>query len=212
MKDLSSPELKRFESDNPAMQAGFNVISPNSSVHTFDFPIEDGDTVLHTIVSVHKYSSKGKFCKVSMSVMSPSVLRAVSPSEVYMAKDKFLNHGEDLAWYYDPSREKRRARIFRATMNTSFDMNNFVMHFSQYDGGSQPFTEVYTRYLQKVQKNRGFMYCRGNFEGCKFILVKTDNPFPWMELQTISRKEFGMTPSIVIFNEETKKYPEHYVI
>lgn len=213
MKDLTSPELARFKPKFPTISKNhLQMISPESKAYTFDFPADDEETILRCIVSTHKFSSDNGFNKITISAMNPSMLRAVTPNELYKVKDYIMESTEHMVWKFNPSYEKSRAKLYRAVTNSDFDMNNFVLHLQQADDDIPCSDDFRIAYEKKLQKNKGFTYGRGTIGDWKFIHILTKNPFPWLDLQAIAYREFKDCLTQVFINEETRVHPDHFVI
>lgn len=210
MKDLNNFDLERFKSKNPAVsESALRALPFSLGVETFDFPTEDPKTLIRCIVSTHQFRPRQTFHKITASVVAPNMMRAISPREIYIIKDYLLEKDESISWRYNPSSDRLREATFKSVMNTDYGMNNFVIHLQQYDDEVPDFEKAYSK---KTQKNKSFTYSRGSIDNWKFIHVYTKNPFPWTELQAIAFREFGDTFVQVIMNEETRKYPDHYII
>lgn len=213
MKNLNSKELKRYRvPPPPGTTAKVNTILKGTKVYSFEFPlfeVPDGNPVLKTIVLTNEMRGSCS-ARITASVYTKgSMMRPITPSEVYLIKDALQNPGECLVWQYNPIREKLRASNFRAITGKDFDMNNFVLHMYQFDGRLPPLHYAYAR---KTQKNKGYVYCRGQIDGWKFVHVQTKDLFPWVILQKIADREFGNSLVQVFFNQETKEHPNEYVI
>lgn len=213
MKDLTSPELARFKPKFPTFyENSLKKISPKSKAYTFDFPADDEGTVIRCIVSNHTFPNGDEFNKITVSAMNPSILRSVTPKELYRIKDYIMENTEHMVWKFEPSFEKARSKMYRSAMSSDIDMNNFVLHLQQISNDMPSRDDFKVAYEKKLQKNKGFLYSRGTIGDWKFIHILTKNPFPWMDLQAIAYREFKDCLTQVFINEETRVHPDHFVI
>lgn len=209
MKDLTSAELRRYILNTPLVgQNAMNALFPGSKVYTLNLPTES--SILKTVIYILPVKGGKKIAKVAITATNDpdKMIRAVTSTEVYSVKDYIQNNDECLAWRFNPANETHRANVV-GMYTGGLDMNNFVLHLYEYDMELPPFKEAYEK---KMQKNKGMLFCRGTIGEWKFVRIQTKNPFPWMVLQAISKREFGNKPVHVFFNVETKEHPQDFII
>ena len=209
MKDLTNAELRRYILNTPLVgQNAMRALFPGSNVYTLNFPIEG--SILKTIIYILPAMNGKKKIKFAITASNEKdeMIRAVTPMEVYSVQKYIQNKDECLAWEYNPALDKQRAKA--VSMYTGgLDMNNFVLHLYEYDMELPPFKEAYEK---KMQKNKGVLFSRGTIGEWKFAHIQTNHPFPWMVLQAVAKREFGLKPVHVFFNGETKEHPKDFII
>lgn len=210
MKDFSLPEIRQYEVPfPPTPQISGAIASKLREVKSRSYliPLENGESIM---VAIASYAGT---IKIGMSAFGLSngskTMRAVGVNEVYKVINIFLEENEALVWTFDSIAYYKRAKMFRAFNGSSFDMNNFNILFIVSDDCSLPFEQAYGK---KVQKNKGYRYCRGNIGQYRFVHLEHKNPIPWTDLEVIANKEYAKGKSCVVFSKETEKRPNEFIL
>lgn len=213
MKNLTSPELVRFQVDtSEEMKAAFREMDLDVPLYSYRFSlVEENKEYITNVIVSPACTVRGvtTTTHASFSSVLSDNLKTVSAKQVYFATDFLMEKNETLAWYYDPESEHQRAAMFRLRRSVNYDMNEYVLHMEEYTGQIPPFEKVYQK---RVHSNNGFKYSRGTIDNWTFILVRTKRRLPWLELKAISNMEFKGAKIMVLFNQTTKSHPDKYII
>lgn len=204
MKNLDSWNLKQYRVSSPTgTELGFKLFFPEAKVYSFEFTLDQA--VLKVIINTGGWLAT----RLSATIVNQSNMLIVTPEIVYFLQEKLQRPGECLVWQYNSETEKLRSKTFKEFTKMAHDMNGTVLQLLQYEGQLPPFRLAYET---AMRENGGVCYGKGAAGKWEFVHVKTNPDFPWKVLKDVAQKEFGNKLVQMFFNEETKKYPNEFVL
>lgn len=211
MKNLDSARLKPYRiEDPPDMAIGFKTFFPGSKTYAFEFPMQENDVVLRTLISTYSFMGL-ESTRISTSIRDVvrDTITTAGIKEIYQMQEYIQKSDECMVWQYEPALEKLRASGVKTMMGVDFNLRHCATQFLQYSGKLPPLKVAYET---EMKKDGEFVCARGSVGDWKFVHVKVDPGFPWDTLQKIAQKVFRNNLVLVFFNEETKKHSEELVL
>ena len=211
MKKLDSARLRPYRiEDPPDMAAGFKIFFPGSKTYAFEFPMQEENVVLRTLISTYSFMGMGS-TRISTSIrnVKSETITTAGMKEIYQMQEYIQKSDECMVWQYEPFLERMRASGVKAMMDVDFDLRHCATQFVQYNDRTPPLRVAYET---EMKKDGEFVYARGSAGDWKFVHVKVDPTFPWDTLQKIAQKVFRNSLVLVFFNEETKKHSDELVL
>lgn len=211
MKNLDSARLKPYRIETPTdMATGFKMFFLGSKTYAFEFPMQEKDVVLRTLIST--FSIMGlESTRISTSILDVKreTITTAGIKEVYQMKEYVQKSDECMVWQYEPSLEKARATGLKAMNGVEFNLRHCAVQFLQYSGNMPPLRVAYET---EMKKEGEYVYGKGSIGNWKFVHIKVNPEFPWETLQNVANKVFRNNLVLVFFNEEAKKHVDELVL